>query len=201
MNCNVLVRVEAHLRFSPFRGCVGRKLYQKSAPARHEFLRARCCCPCALDRGGRRPYSLSFGLTVHFPTVQRSCGSDGVEALPGFVSRKGPEVVDRYCGVNFGAGVSVSSERPNDRASEERNQSGTEVKPNPPSFNKGDATEKFRPKGRPQSTPFRSQNIPDQLRQSRACRSCADCRTHGSGKRQERAAYCALNGPNALNLN
>ena len=55
---------------------------------------------CALDRRGERPYSLPFGLVVHFPTVQRSEGSAGVEALPG-CARWGWRSFDKYCGVKL----------------------------------------------------------------------------------------------------
>src|SRR5215210_4651420 len=58
--------------------------------------------PAALDRAGKRPYSLTFGLTVLFPTVRRSGSSAGVEASPGLAARKGLKTVDKYCGVNSG---------------------------------------------------------------------------------------------------
>src|SRR5687767_11417522 len=56
----------------------------------------------ALDRRGARPYSLTFGLTVLFPTVRRSSSSAGVEASPGPRPERARQVVDKYCGVNSG---------------------------------------------------------------------------------------------------
>jgi hypothetical protein len=61
--------------------------------------------------------------------VQRFGGSAGVEALPG-LRPSGPEVVDKYCGVNFGATAGFPV-KPGGPATEERNPTGPQFKRNP----------------------------------------------------------------------